>query len=99
MFNSVLKVKLEPIHKQSVTLSGERVTLLAVGQEAGGMVLWYESSGFVDTAQGTPVTVYIAQTDQTYEDIADSVYVGTVQMENGDVRHIYASGAPSKNSW
>lgn len=93
MHQTVLEVKLGFDHKQVLNLPGETVRVLAVGARNKCVSMWIEAVGFVDTAQTTPVTVFVAMNSETYDDMEGSQYVGTVLVDEKDL-HIYVSGAP-----
>lgn len=95
MYQTVLKVSLGHGHRQEVNLPGEKVRILAVGTRNNCPTLWFEAAGFIDTAQTTPVRVFVALNDETYDDMEGSQYVGTVQLDGKDL-HIYVNGVPLK---
>lgn len=93
MTQTVMKVNLACDHRQELNVPGESVRILAVGTRDNRLSMWIEAVGFVDTAQSTPVTVFVAMNGETYDDMEGSQYIGTVQMDDEDL-HIYVSGAP-----
>lgn len=95
MYQTVLKVSFGFGHRQELNLPGEKVSVLAVGVRKNKLAMWIETIGFVDTAQSTPVTVFVVKNGETYDDMVGSQYVGTVQEDDDDL-HIYVKGAPLK---
>ena len=90
MYQTVLKIDLDHSHKQKINLYGEAVRVLSVGTRGNCLAMWVEVIGFIDVSQSIPVTVYVVQNDETYDDMGGSQYIGTVQVDEHDY-HIYVS--------
>lgn len=94
MRKMILKQKLMIADEQILQLPGD-VKILSVGQQAGELVMWYETTAGLQELQTGPqteVTVRIVGTGHERNDTFDCSYVGTVQMNYGMqelVWHVY----------
>ena len=98
---SLRRVILKTIYKYPLTITDRQDVemptgsrLLSVGEQEGQLILWVA----VDTNKPTiSRCIVIVGTGNPAKNIVDSPFIGTVQMSNGLVWHVFDEGYPSEN--
>lgn len=89
----ILKQILEIKNEEIYNLPGKNVRLLSVQEQKQNLVLYFlsdvTSDELVDGNPVTPVKILIAGTGHIRNDIADSLYIGTVVMSYELVWHCF----------